>query len=167
MSQDKNQWCPIPVTYTELLPRLLERQLIALSHPSIKPPFPKWYNPNVHCDYHAGKPGHSTDDCNSLKHKVQVLIKMGLINFESPDQLNNLSLKFSRVRTAEVKKFATISGGIQGRMTGYTAKKTEEEKKASKLQEENEELRRLVQDMAHMLKGQKESVTLLRGVYDR
>ena len=69
---------------------------------------------------------------------------MGLINFESPDQPNNLSLNFSGVRTSEVKEFATISGGIQGRMTGYTAKKTEEEKKASEFQEENEELQRLV-----------------------
>ena len=98
---------------------------------------------------------------------MQALIKMGLINFESPDQLNNLSLNFFEARTTEVKKFVTISGGIQGRMTGYTAKKTQEEKKASELQEKNEELRRLVQDMVHMLKEQKESVVLLRGVYDR
>ena len=83
---------------------------------------------------------HSTKDCNSFKHKVQALIKRGLINFESPDQPNNLSLNLSGVRTVEVKEFATISGGIQGRMTGYTSKKTEEEKKASELQEENEEL---------------------------
>ena len=58
---------------------------------------------------------------------------MGLINFESPNQSNNLSLNFSGVKTIEVKEFSTISGGIQGRMTGYTAKKIEEEKKASEL----------------------------------
>ena len=46
-------------------------------------------------------------------------------------------------------------------MTGYIAKKTEEEKRATELQEENEELRRLVQDMVHMLKEQKESIALL------
>ena len=92
---------------------------------------------------------------------------MRLINFESPDQPKNLSLNLSGARTAKVKEFATISGGIQGRMTRYTAKKTEEEKKASELQEENKELRRLVQDMPHMLKEQKKSVALLRGVYDR
>ena len=51
-------------------------------------------------------------------------------------------------------------------MIGYTAKKTEEEKKASKLQEENEELRRLVQNMAYMLKEQKESINALQGGYD-
>ena len=52
-------------------------------------------------------------------------------------------------------------------MIGYTAKKTEEEKKASELQEKDEELRRLVQDMVHMLKEQKESIALLQRVYDR
>ena len=130
----KNRWDPISITYTKLLLRLLERQLIALSHiPLIKPPFSKWYNPNVHCDYHVGKLGHSTEDCNSFKRKVQALIKMGLINFESPNQSNNLSLNFSGVKTIEVKEFATINEGIQGRMTGYTAKKIEEEKKASEL----------------------------------
>ena len=52
-------------------------------------------------------------------------------------------------------------------MTVYIAKKTEEEKKASELQEENEEFWRLVQDMAYMLKEQKESITLFWGVYNR
>ena len=83
---------------------------------------------------------------------------------------------FSRAKTEEVKlnipstkneEFAITSGEIQGGKTGYTTEKLEEEKKASKLQKENEELRRLVQDMTHMLKEQKKSVTLFQGVYDR
>ena len=42
MSQDNNQWHPIPITYTELLPRLLERQPITLSYAlPLKPPFLK------------------------------------------------------------------------------------------------------------------------------
>ena len=58
------------------------------------------------------------------------------------------------------EEFATISGGIQGRKIGCTFEK-EEEKKASKLQKENEKLRRLVQDMAYMLNEQKESIVAL------
>ena len=73
---NKNRWDPIPVTYTELLPRVLERQLIALSHiPPIKPPFPKWYNLNVYYDYHAEKLGHSIEDCNSLNTRCKHLSK--------------------------------------------------------------------------------------------
>ena len=136
-----------------------------------KPPFPKSYDPNVHCDYHTGNPGHSTEDCISLKQKVQTLIEVGRINFRSPDQSNNLLPNFSRAKTEEVKQnipstkneeFATISGGIQERKTGYTSEKTEEKKKASELQKENEKLRCLVQNMAYMITEQKESIVAFR-----
>ena len=54
-NREKKRLDPIPVTYTELLPELLERQLVALSCVlPLQPPFPKSYNPNVHCDYHSG-----------------------------------------------------------------------------------------------------------------
>ena len=123
---------PIPITYTELLPQLLAKQLVALSCVlPLKPPFPKSYNPNVHCDYHVGNPGHSMEDCLSLKQQVQTLIKVGKINFKNSNQPSNLLLNFSRARTEEVEKFATTSGRIQGRKTGYTTEKTEEEKKPS------------------------------------
>ena len=125
---------PIPVTYTELLLELLARQLVALSCMlPLKPPFPKSYNPNVHCDYHYGIQGHFTEDCISLKKKVQTLIEVGKINFKSSNQSTNLLPKFSRARTEEVKEFATISEGFQEGKTGYTTKKPEEEKKASEL----------------------------------
>ena len=133
----------------------------------LKPPFPKSYNPNVHCDYHSGNPGHSTEDCLSLKQQVQTLIEVGKINFKKSNQPSNLPLNFFGARTEKVEEFATTSGGIQGRKIECTTEKTKEEKKASELQKENEEIRRLVQNMAHMLTKQKESVTLFRGVYDR
>ena len=154
---------PILVTYTELHPKLLVEQLIALSCVlPLKPPFSKSYNPNVHYDYHMGKLGHSTEDCISLKHQVQTLIEVGMINFRSSDQPNNLLPNFSKARTEEVKEFVTIKGEVQGGKVGCTIEKTEEEEKASKLQKENEKLRRLVQDMAYMLNEQKESIAVLR-----
>ena len=154
---------PIPVTYTELLLQLLAKQLVALSCVlSLKPPFPKSYNPNVHCDYHVGNPGHSTEDCLSLKQQVQTLIEVGKINFKNLNQPSNLPLNFSGARTEEVEEFATTSGGVQGRRTGYTTEKIEEEKKASKLQKENEKLRSIVQDMAYMLNEQKGFIATLR-----
>ena len=153
-NRDKKRLDPIPITYTELLPKLLAKQLIVLSCAlPLKPPFPKSYNPNVHCDYHSRIQRHSTEDCISLKKKVQTLIEVRGINFRSPNQSNNLLPNFSRAKTEEVKQnipstkneeFATTSGGIQGRRIGCTIEKTEEEKKASELQKENEELQRLV-----------------------
>ena len=162
-NREKKRLDPIPITYTELLPKLLAEQLIALSYAlPLKPPFPKSYDPNVHCDYHTGNPGHSTEDCISLKQKVQTLIEVGRINFRKPNQSNNLPPNFFGARTEEVKEFATISEGIQERKSGCTFEKMEEEKKASELQKENEKLRRLVQDMAYMMTEQKKSITAFR-----
>ena len=126
-NRDKNRWDPILVTYTELFPRLLERKLVALSHtPPIRPPFPKSFNSNVYCDYHMGKPGHSTEDCHSLKQQEQTLIEIGKINFKDSNQLSNLSLNFSGARTEKDKEFATISERVHRRKTEYTSEKTEE-----------------------------------------
>ena len=120
-NRDKKRLDPIPVTYTELLPKLLAKQLVALSCVlPLKPPFPKSYNPNVHCDYHAGNPGHSTEDCLFFKQQVQTLIEVGKINFKSSNQPSNLPLNFSGIRIEEVEEFVTISKEIQERRTGYT-----------------------------------------------
>ena len=102
---------------------------------------------------------------------MQTLIEVGKINFKSSNQLNNLLPNFFEAKTEEVRQnilstkneeFSTISGGIQGRRTGCTTEKPEEEKKASKLQKENEKLQRLVQDMARMMTEQKESIAAIR-----
>ncbi|XP_016667508.2 uncharacterized protein [Gossypium hirsutum] len=37
----------------------------------LKPPYPKWYNPNASCMYHAGNQGHSTENCLAFKRRVQ------------------------------------------------------------------------------------------------
>ena len=102
---------------------------------------------------------------------MQTLIEIGRINFRSPDQSNNLLPNVFVAKTEEVKQnipstkneeFATTSGGIQERRTGCATEKTEEEKKASELQKENDKLRHLVQDMAYMMTEQKESIAVLR-----
>ena len=96
---------------------------------------------------------------------MQTLIEAGKINFKSSHQSSNLSLNFSGARIEEVEEFVTIIGRVQERRTGCTTEKPEEEKKASKLQKENEKLRHLIQDMAHMMTEQKESIaTLRRGI---
>ena len=65
------------------------------------------------------------------------------------------------------KEIAIMGRGIKRGKTGYTTEKTKEEKKAPKLQKENEELQRLVQNKKHMLKEQKESIDALRARYYR
>jgi len=80
---EKPQFAPIPMTYGELCPKLLEKQLIAPHYIApLKPPYPKWYDPNASCMYHAGNRGHSTDNCLAFKRKVQSLIDAGILRFD-------------------------------------------------------------------------------------
>ncbi|XP_027922767.1 uncharacterized protein LOC114180664 [Vigna unguiculata] len=70
------------MTYTELLPHLLQKRLVAICPMKpMQPPFPKNYDPNAKCDYHGGGVGHSTEKCVALKHKVEALINSGWVKF--------------------------------------------------------------------------------------
>ena len=67
----KIQWDPIPVTYTELLSKLIDGGFIVSVHwVPLGPPFFRWYNANVGYDYHVGNSGHSIKNCSSLKREV-------------------------------------------------------------------------------------------------
>ncbi|XP_016672983.2 uncharacterized protein [Gossypium hirsutum] len=48
----------------------------------LKPPFPKWYDPNANCMYHTGNQGHSTENCLAFKRRVQGLIDTGVLRFD-------------------------------------------------------------------------------------
>ena len=65
-----------------ILRRLLAVKLIALKDPpktlninSLK------YNPDERCAYHSDSPGHDTDDCWSLRNKIQDLIDGRVLEF--------------------------------------------------------------------------------------
>ena len=58
--------------YKELYQILLQNHLVAPIYvPKKKPPYPSWYNPNAHCEYHAGAVGHDIENCISFKRNVQ------------------------------------------------------------------------------------------------
>ena len=74
------------MTYTELYPKLVQGGLLSpVDIPPLQPPYPKWYNENAHYDYHSGNRGHSTENCTSLKRRVQDLIKKWELTFEDED----------------------------------------------------------------------------------
>ena len=71
------------MTYTELLPKLIASHTIMPV--VLKPltlPYPKWHDPNAHCEYHAGISGHSIEGCTPFKYKVQGLVRSGALNFD-------------------------------------------------------------------------------------
>ncbi|XP_050881931.1 uncharacterized protein LOC127085460 isoform X2 [Lathyrus oleraceus] len=74
---------PIPMSYAELYPSLLERNLITPREPPPIPVNPRWwYRPEQHCVYHSGAPGHDVDSCFQLKMKVQDLVRSGILILE-------------------------------------------------------------------------------------
>ncbi|KAI5441166.1 hypothetical protein KIW84_010577 [Lathyrus oleraceus] len=74
---------PIPMTYAELYPSLIERKLITPRDPSVIPTNPQWwYKPELHCVYHSGAPGHDVENCYPLKTKVQDLVRSGILCFK-------------------------------------------------------------------------------------
>src|ERR1044072_4485934 len=65
---------PIPVTYSQLLPYLVQSSLVVPKFLNPPKSFLPGYDFNARCGYHAGTVGHSTEDCNAYKAKVQQLI---------------------------------------------------------------------------------------------
>ncbi|KAA3478122.1 Gag-pro-like protein [Gossypium australe] len=50
----------------------------------LQPPYPKWYDTNARCEYHADVVGHSIENCTSFKRLVERLIKAGVVDFNDP-----------------------------------------------------------------------------------
>ncbi|KAK5839667.1 hypothetical protein PVK06_008493 [Gossypium arboreum] len=90
-NSERIQFTPIPVTYRELYQSLYDAHAIAPFHlKPLQPPYPKWYDANAKCEYHAGIPGHSIENCTRFKKAVERLIKMGVVRFDSTPNTENL-----------------------------------------------------------------------------
>lgn len=80
--------CPqrdqIPMTYTQLLPYLIQQGLIIPKGiPPIFYPYGPKYNPKASCAFHAGYVGHATEDCGLFKTRVQELIDQKILSLSS------------------------------------------------------------------------------------
>ena len=85
----ERQYTNINMPLSQALRQLLKAELTTLKDPPQKPntSFPK-YNPNVKYAYHSDSPGHDTDNCLTLKNKIQDLIDNKEIEFEHPKAPN-------------------------------------------------------------------------------
>ncbi|KAI5436608.1 hypothetical protein KIW84_022929 [Lathyrus oleraceus] len=62
--RNKITFDPIPMSYAELYPSLIERKLITPRDPPARPANPQWwYKPDQHCVYHSGALGHDVENC--------------------------------------------------------------------------------------------------------
>ncbi|CAL5191953.1 unnamed protein product [Lathyrus oleraceus] len=79
------------MSYSQVLPYLIKDRLIVPKElrPMI-PPYPPGFDVNARCDFHAGAPGHSTEDCKVLKSQVQKFLDSKMFSFAPRGlQINN------------------------------------------------------------------------------
>ncbi|XP_039022778.1 uncharacterized protein LOC120155276 [Hibiscus syriacus] len=87
--RERVQFDPIPMTYKELFQILYDKHVVSPYHTSpIQPPYPKWFDINAQCEYHAGASGHSIENCLAFKKLVQRLRQRNIINFGDSEQPN-------------------------------------------------------------------------------
>ena len=77
------EFTPIPVSYDDLLPYLLDNSMVAITPAKVHQPlFLREYDSNATCACHREASGHSIKHCRALKRKVQGLIDAGWLKFE-------------------------------------------------------------------------------------
>ncbi|XP_050878569.1 uncharacterized protein LOC127082379 [Lathyrus oleraceus] len=81
------------MTYTELFPSLIKKNLVQARTPPVVPKeILWWYKHDQHCAFHQGAPDHDIENCFSLKAEVRRLMQSGILSFEhsSPNVQANL-----------------------------------------------------------------------------
>ncbi|XP_052489794.1 uncharacterized protein LOC105800979 [Gossypium raimondii] len=88
-NEERPQFTPIPMTYRELYQNLYDAHVVSPSYlKPMQPPYPKWYDANAQCEYHAGIMGLSIENCTMFKKLVERFIKMGIVKFGDPSGPN-------------------------------------------------------------------------------
>ncbi|KAK8547438.1 hypothetical protein V6N12_031575 [Hibiscus sabdariffa] len=88
-NKEKQTFTPIPIPYKDLFVNLLEERLISpIFLTPLQPPYPAWYDPSAYCEYHAGIPGHSIENCIAFKKRVQDLINQNVIQLNTSQRPN-------------------------------------------------------------------------------
>nr|XP_016445893.1 PREDICTED: uncharacterized protein LOC107771083 [Nicotiana tabacum] len=83
---------PIGEPYSTMFPNLVQMDLLQPIPQNRQNPESPAYQRGVHCAYHSGAEGHSTDNCWTLKKAVENLIEQGKIvlrDEEAPNVTNN------------------------------------------------------------------------------
>ncbi|XP_050900009.1 uncharacterized protein LOC127106743 [Lathyrus oleraceus] len=82
--QRRTNFDPIPMSYAELYPALITKNLVQpRPRPLVPEVLPWWYKPEVSCPFHQNAPGHDLDNCFALKLEVQKLTRAGILTFKN------------------------------------------------------------------------------------
>ncbi|XP_016681218.1 uncharacterized protein [Gossypium hirsutum] len=89
-NSERPQFTLIPMSYRELYRNLFDAHVVSPFYlKPLQPPYPKWYDANAQCDYHAGTTGHSIENCTAFKKLVERLIGMGVVKFDDSTKAEN------------------------------------------------------------------------------
>jgi hypothetical protein len=81
--KEPRQFTPLPMPLMELYPILVEKNLISPVVPRpYNEPQRRDFDQNSTCDFHFGEVGHTVNNCQQLRHRVQDLIDHGILKFE-------------------------------------------------------------------------------------
>ena len=80
--RNRTQFDPIPMTYAELYPSMVQKGLITTRTPPPPPnPLPHGFRFDLHCAFHEGVADHDLENCYALKARVRDLIRDKILTF--------------------------------------------------------------------------------------
>ena len=81
------------MSYTELFPALIQKNLVQTKSPPVVPTkMPWYYKADLNYDFHQGAPGHNLENCYPLKYEAHKLVIFGILSFKDigPNMQANL-----------------------------------------------------------------------------
>ncbi|XP_050888564.1 uncharacterized protein LOC127093674 [Lathyrus oleraceus] len=117
--QRRTNFDPIPMSYAELYPALITKNLVQpRPRPLVPEVLPWWYKPEVSCPFHQNAPGHDLDNCFALKLEVQKLTRAGILTFKNmdpnvkdnpmpshgPSSVNNIEVCLNEQRVTKIEE---------------------------------------------------------------
>ncbi|MBA0787205.1 hypothetical protein Gotri_025089 [Gossypium trilobum] len=81
---------PILMSYKELYQSLFDAHVVSPFYlKPLQPLYPKWYDANAQCDYHARITGHSIENCIAFRTLVERFINMSIVKFDDSSNTEN------------------------------------------------------------------------------
>ncbi|XP_055806917.1 uncharacterized protein LOC129875663 [Solanum dulcamara] len=107
-------YTPLAEPLSQLYERLRTAGILQPIQARIPNPLPGWYDDTKHCVYHSGAAGHDTENCLTLKDKIEALIKEGVIQLRgaAPNVNNNPLPNHENVNMITIDEECNLEGTI-------------------------------------------------------
>lgn len=80
----RREFTPLSEPLSQIFQKLVDLKIMEpVPQKPVSNPPPSWFKANETCAYHSNAPGHATDKCLILKHRIQDMINRGEILVQS------------------------------------------------------------------------------------